>query len=344
METSVQKTSTEPQTIQTLLEQRRVDIQQMLPSHIDVNRFIKSALLAVARNQKLKQCTPVSLFTAVVNAAELGLDFTPAKGHAYLVPYANEATFMPGYRGLCELAIRGGKVAQIWAYIVYEKDEFSVVYGTYPVINHVPKLTGDKGKTIGAYAVAKFHDGTVQFEFMDYDQIMAIKKRSKAANNGPWVTDEGEMIRKTTIRRLFKYIPSSPDLERAIELDNDAVGVMVDADVENEPGISRTSRLANMIGDTQDEPRIAEDNPPQKSDTPSPDTQMYGQYVSITKADYDSLIAKFGTELTDKAIDELNVHLEQNEGKRDGDHFGMLSRNLNKRKSASGNAEQGKLI
>lgn len=356
MGTELQKApqSAVPETIQKMLESRRVDIQELLPAHIDVNRFIKSALLAVARNNTLKQCTPVSLFTAVVNAAELGLDFTPAKGHAYLVPYGKEATFMPGYRGLAELAIRGGKVAQIWSYIVYEHDEFSIVYGTIPDIKHVPLLTGNKGKIVGAYSVARFKDGTVQFEYMDYEQLMAIKKRSKAANNGPWVTDEGEMIRKTVMRRLYKYLPSSPDLEKAIELDNAAVGFVTESISDDEPGVSRTSKLADMIGDEPDPNRVEVEQPKQ-SDKPSPEPpssepvttegpKMYGSYVRMTQKDYDTLVARYHNPESDEAIDALNTFLETNADKRGDDHYAMLCRNMNKKNKSTGTGKQESLL
>jgi len=254
-----------PTTIGEMLESRKTDIAALLPTHVPVERFIKSALLAVARDNKLKNCTPLSVFTAVVNAAELGLDFTPAKGHAYLIPYGNTATFMPGYRGFIDLALRSGKVNQIWSYLVHENDEFSLVYGTNPTITHIPKVKGDRGKIIGAYAVARFPDGSIQFEYMDLTQLEKIRSVSKANNIGPWVSNTDEMQRKTTVRRLFKYIPSSPDIDKALEYDNAAVGI---EDVEIDSNTSRTAQLAEIISPNEEQKsETTESEPSDKTET-----------------------------------------------------------------------------
>lgn len=245
-ETAVEKAA--PKTIGELLAEKQPDIKSLLPAHIDVSRFIKSALLAIPRNPDLKKCTPASLFTAIVNAAELGLDFTPAKRQAYLVPFFNgkkgqhEAQFMPGYGGLIELAIRGGKVKRMEAHIVHENDDFSIQYGTDPDIKHKPCADGNPGDIIGAYAVAWFEDG-VQFEFMDRSQLEHIRSKSKMAQKGAWATDPEEMYRKAPLRRLFKFVPSSPDLDRALESDNRANGI----DDVTPNGEGRTASLADMI-------------------------------------------------------------------------------------------------
>lgn len=230
------------ETIKELLIRKQTDIKQLLPTHINIDRFIKSALLAVARNDKLQKCTKESVFTGVVNAAELGLDFTPAKGHAYLIPYGDQATFMPGYRGLIDLAKRSGTIAKIEAHIVHENDKFILEYGLEPKLIHKPIIKGDTGEIIGAYAIAWFKGEDPQYEFMTKKQLDGIRKRAKT--DTIWKSDEGEMCRKTPVRRLFKYLPCSPDLEKALEYDNHIAGV-IDAPEDN--GLSRTENLANLI-------------------------------------------------------------------------------------------------
>lgn len=236
-------------TLKEYLEERRPEIKAMLPTHVNIERFMKSALLAVARDRNLQSCTSLSLFTAVINAAELGLDFTPGKAHAYLVKYGDKAQFMPSYKGMIDLARRSGDVKKIESVIVKENDQFRIKFGTEPGIEHEPPKKGARGEMIGVYAVATFADGEKQFDYMAKEEIDSIRKRSKAANSGPWVTDYAEMARKTVVRRLFKYLPCSSDmLSRAIEADNQAVG-LVDYEIEPLEDGEKTSRLADRLAE-----------------------------------------------------------------------------------------------
>jgi len=54
------------------------------------------------------------------------------------------------------------------------------------------------------------------------DEIEAVRRRSRAADDGPWVTDWSEMARKTVVRRGSKYLPLTTDFRRALELDEEA--------------------------------------------------------------------------------------------------------------------------
>ncbi len=53
---------------------------------------------------------------------------------------------------------------------------------------------------------------------MTRKQIELVRAQSKAGNNGPWVTHWEEMA-KTAIRRLFKYLPVSIEIQRAVSMD-----------------------------------------------------------------------------------------------------------------------------
>jgi recombination protein RecT len=229
------------------LEERKAAFAEMLPSHVNVKRFIKSAMLYAMRSPEILDCDPKSIITSVNNAAELGLDFTQAKGHAYLVKFGNAATFMPGYRGLIELARRSGRVKYLDAQLVYQNDVFEYELGANRALIHKPPRLGQpRGEMIGAYAVAKLDNDELQFVVMNMEELNSIRARSKAKNAGPWQTDPGEMYRKIPVRRLFKYLPCSPDLEKAIEYDNQASGIVE----EERPttGGGRTDVLADLIG------------------------------------------------------------------------------------------------
>lgn len=72
------------------------------------------------------------------------------------------------------------------------------------------------------YAVARLQGGGVQFEVMSKAQVEAVRAQSKAGKSGPWVSHWEEMAKKTVIRRLFKYLPVSVEIQRAVTLDEAA--------------------------------------------------------------------------------------------------------------------------
>jgi recombination protein RecT len=208
-----------------LLNARKDSFAQVLPKHIKVDRLIRAALLAMSRSPLLLQCTQNSLIQSMMVAAQLGLETDGVLGSAYLVPFRNksgeyEAQLIPGYRGLIDLARRSGQIKRIEARVVKEKDKFEFHYGLDTVLRHIPCFPEDGGKIIAAYALAELTDGSTQVEVMSRAEVDGIRARSKAKDSGPWVSDYGEMARKTVVRRLIKYLPLSVELARAIEIDN----------------------------------------------------------------------------------------------------------------------------
>lgn len=203
----------------TLLEEMRPKIAEALPAHIRPERILKAALIAANKNKDLLDCSKASVMLALMQAAELGLDPSGTLGSGYLVPFKGQCVFMPGYRGLIDLARRSGQIASIQAHVVFEGDLFEYELGLEPKLRHVPAGT-DEPKTIThAYMVAILKDGTKQIEVMSRAQLDSIRTRSRAGNGGPWVTDYAEMCRKTVVRRGMKYLPLSAELERALEVD-----------------------------------------------------------------------------------------------------------------------------
>ena len=193
-------------------------IQGRLPTHLSADRLIKIALTAVAKNPKILDCDRESIMLSVMQAAELGLEPGGALGEGYLVPYGRTCQFIPGYRGFISLARRSGQIVSIEAHAVYEKDEFVVEFGLDPKLVHRPTLATERGEVVAFYAVARLVGGGVQHDYMTRADVDAIRKRSRAASSGPWVTDYNEMGKKTVIRRLFKTLPVSVELCRALEL------------------------------------------------------------------------------------------------------------------------------
>ncbi|WP_127945237.1 recombination protein RecT [Rhodococcus spongiicola] len=208
------------QTLAQLINAMKPELQRALPKHMDPDRMARIALTVLRQTPGLKNCDPQSFLGALMTAAQVGLEPGPL-GEAYLVPFGNTVTFVPGYRGLVKLAWQSGQLDSIAAHVVYENDEFDFAYGLAPSLTHKPALA-DRGRVVAAYAVATFKHGGNAFEIMSVDDIEAIRKRSKSANSGPWKSDWEQMARKTVLKRLSKWLPLSPEFASAIQLDGSA--------------------------------------------------------------------------------------------------------------------------
>ena len=201
--------------IQNVLVENHTKIQAALPSHIPVGDFVRLALTEVQRNPKLAQCDPQSVFLACMEAARLGV-VPGTLGQGYLVPRKGICHFMPGYRLFIELARRSGEVRRVDAEVVHENDEIVYRQGTDPALEHTPKITGDRGKAIGAYAIAHMHDGGIQVTYMRLEEIE--KARAAGGGNSPaWKDWWGEMAKKVVIKRAAKLWPLAVDDQRALD-------------------------------------------------------------------------------------------------------------------------------
>lgn len=213
--------------VRSLIERSKSQIMAALPRHMTAERMMRVCNTAVQRTPKLLDCEPRSLIGAIVQASQLGLEPDGTLGHAYLIPFNNRKTgkvecqFIPGYKGLIELARRSSQISTIYSQVVHSNDQWEFCYGLDPKLAHTP-TDGEPGEVIAVYAVARLRDGGAQFEWLWRREVDAIRKSSRAANDGPWVTHYEEMAKKTALRRLCKMLPTSPELTRAVALDEQA--------------------------------------------------------------------------------------------------------------------------
>ncbi len=189
-------------------------------SMIHPEKFTRLALTTIRTVPKLKDCTVPSLLGALMACSQLGLEPGGPLGQAYLVPYGNEATLIIGYQGFIDLMYRSDRVASVAAYAVYERDDFYFELGTSAHIQHRPKLD-DRGELIATYGVAELVSGAKPFDVLSRGDIELRRSRSRAAmsKHSPWTTDFEAMARKTAIRQLFKWMPSSIQWQAAVSAD-----------------------------------------------------------------------------------------------------------------------------
>ena len=215
-----------------------------LPKHLSADRFLRVALTAFTRTPKLLQCTKESLTESLMDCSSLGLE--PDGRRAHLIPYGNKCQLIVDYKGLVELARRSGEISDIHADVVCENDFFEYSFGTNGNLEHKPAIK-EKGVVIAAYSYVKLKDGSSSYEVMNLEEIEAIRKRSKAAGNGPWKTDWNEMAKKTVFRRHSKWLPVSSELMKAaVDKDYDVpIDIMRYAEDAGKPMVTEPKALSD---------------------------------------------------------------------------------------------------
>ncbi len=190
----------------------KAQIALVLPKHLTADRMARVTLTACIKTPKLLECSPESLLQALMLCSQAGLE--PDGRNAHLIPYGNVVTVIFDWKGLVALARRNG-VENIAADIVCENDTFEFFRNASGLqFKHEINYRKARGPMFCAFCIWKDGD---QFdgEVMTKEEIDGIRKRSKAGNSGPWVTDYNEMAKKTVVRRASKKWPLDAEIAEA---------------------------------------------------------------------------------------------------------------------------------
>jgi len=209
--------------------------------------FAKQLLMANGYLLDTARMNPDSLHAAISNVAAIGITLNPANKYAYLVPRKVKGQLQVcldvSYRGLIKLATDTGVIKFVKAEIVHENDNFK--YNGFHVLPEFSAdVFGDRGEVVGVYALAITVDGDPLVETMTISAINKIRDDSEAYKaalkkgenswdyqNNVWVKFDGEMRKKTVIKRAFKTLPPSKGTEfvlKAIEVVNHHEGIDFD--------------------------------------------------------------------------------------------------------------------
>lgn len=228
---STQLATREPQKdFPAMLERHKTQLAVALPKHINADRMARIALTCFRMNPRLGECTPASVFAAVIQAAQLGLE-PGLSGQAHLVPYWNkklrryECQMIPGYQGLIDLARRSGKITTIKCHVVHANDHYDYELGTDEHLSHRPSILLDPGPPLFVYCIAKFTSGDQQVDILPWASVLKTRDKYAPKNDkgevvGPWKDNLEEMARKTCVRNASKYWPKSIELATALAMDN----------------------------------------------------------------------------------------------------------------------------
>lgn len=193
---------------------------------IPVQPWIKSAITALRRDNKLASCSQASVIGVLMEAACMGLRLEGPLGQAYLssreIWTKNgddwqlshlEAQLQVGYRGFIDIAYRDNSVREVEAVLVYKNDHFEFSKGSEPFIKHNWDVTSsqkERGSIVAVYSGLRFKDGFYSFEVYPYADVKDQRDKT-LEEKGILVryTEEGEELffKRSNKRTRYEKIP-----------------------------------------------------------------------------------------------------------------------------------------
>lgn len=236
-------------------------VQQQFKNALRDNKdlFIASIIDLYNGDKALQTCNPNAIITEALRAAVLDLPLAKALGFAYIVVYNNTIkerdangkiverkeptpTFIPGYKGYIQLAMRSGQYKILNADVVYEGE-----------LKSHNKLTGEADitgvatseKIAGYFAYFQLLNGYTKMIYMSVPEMASYAKRYSPgikfnpkvtvadliakANSGTvstqvgWLGNFNDMALKTVLRKLIsKYGPMSIKMSNVVANDINA--------------------------------------------------------------------------------------------------------------------------
>jgi phage RecT family recombinase len=198
-----------PEKLKAQLARFRDSIAPLMRKGHDVERLLTLTLMSVANDEKLSQCSAMSIAKAASRIAGWGLE--PGVT-AHLVPFFNtkkevmEVNAIADFKGLIQLMCECG-ARDVDPQVVREGDHFDYGYGLNPFLEHRPKVKRSGGtKITHAYCIVTLAHNVKKFEVMTIDEIDTLRKKysktqGKANESLDWY------CRKTVVRRVAKYVP-----------------------------------------------------------------------------------------------------------------------------------------
>lgn len=231
-----------PQYAEHFIKAYEGQISALLPSNVGFDVFVAQLRKAIVSNPGILQCTQASLLNAVLEATELGLNISGTEGEGWIIPFKNsynidgrwtkveEATFIPGYRGIVKLVYMTNLVENIDAHVVYADDHFIMELGMDRRLEFRPNLNPpDKREVLGVYVLIRDKEGGVHFDWVSKNDLDKIRQSSKAPDSPAWKNWYKEMIKGKALKRVLKTYPkftstyadaAANNALRAIELSN----------------------------------------------------------------------------------------------------------------------------
>lgn len=175
--------------------------------------------------EDLAQCSRGSIAEAFKTSLDVGLPVN-AYQLAYLTKYGRELTYHIGYKGYLYKIRQLRKGAYVEVHLLWPEDDFryqSQSGRAEYTYKPAKAVRSDFGNVTGGFVYMAWAQNGREcscIHTMSREELDKAKRASKA-QNGPWVTWTGEMMKKVILRRACKLeFIGDPDMERIIEIDN----------------------------------------------------------------------------------------------------------------------------
>lgn len=234
-------------------------IKQTLGDPKKAERYTAAIMSAVATNPQLQQCEAKTILSGSLLAESLGLAHSPQLGQYYLVPFKvkakngvpehYDATFILGYKGYIQLAVRSGNYKKINVMEIKEGEFISYnPFDEEVILQPIQDVDErEKAPTIGYYAMFEYINGFKKVMYWSKAQMLAHADRfspafSKVAYeklqrgeipqqdlwrySSFWYKNFDEMAKKTMLRQLIsKWGIMSTEMVQAVTCDNAATEI-----------------------------------------------------------------------------------------------------------------------
>lgn len=156
---------------------------------------------------------PVTIIQSALQAASFDLPINPALGYAYLVPFRNskrnrmEASFIMGYKGMLQLALRTGVYKRINVVDVRagELKSYDRLREDIELEFIEDEDEREKAPIIGYVGYFQMINGMEKTIYMTVKQLEAHEKKFRHGNymSRGWKENPDAMMRKTVLRKLI---------------------------------------------------------------------------------------------------------------------------------------------
>ena len=194
-----------------------------LPKHLTADRMARLALTAFSSSPQLQECTATSIAASIMVAGQLGLE-PGVNGAGFLIPYKQTCTFVPGWKGLVDLANRSGRCT-VFTGVIFKDQDYSFTDGARRdlIIHNETELDAPEDIT-HAYAVGWVKDSSMPvIELWTVGKIKKHRDKYNKVGSKHYSYRDWEMYaRKIPLLQVLKYMPTSVELANAIAVSDAA--------------------------------------------------------------------------------------------------------------------------